>query len=384
MSRRWVGGFVTANYNPFRVPNAPVITSASIGDAQVTVSFSPPSNVGGSAITSYTVISSGGQVASGASSPITVTGLTNNTAYTFVVYATNSFGPGARSAPSSPVTPLGAVTATLFAWGGGGGGGWNYGNGGTGGAGGAATGTINLVSFNSGFIVIGGGGQAIRNDVYSQSRPTGGGGLAGAYGYGGQGGGYTGLFIGSATQASAVLIAGGGGGGGWGASNYQGGGGGGTNGQAGSPVTRNGGGGTQSAGGSNSTGTGTSEVGQPLRGGDVLYAEYGGGGGGGGYWGGGGAAETGGGGGSGYINTTYVSSGVLTGASGSTPGDSANPLRGSYAVPGSGTGNGTQGVFIMRYPDTAPALSSTTGTVSVTVSGGFRTYTWTTAGTFTF
>jgi hypothetical protein len=58
-------------------------------------------------------------------------------------------------------------------------------------------------------------------------------------------------------------------------------------------------------------------------------------------------------------------------------------LRGSYAVPGTGTSNGSQGVFVMRYADSAPALSSTTGTVSVTVSGGFRTYTWTTAGTYT-
>lgn len=383
MPRRYQGSFMSGTYRPFLTPNAPTAVTASAGSAQATVSFTAPANTGGAPITSYTVISSAGHIATGTSSPITVIGLTNGTAYTFTVYAENTYGPGQRSIPSNSVSPIAAIIATLYAWGGGGGGGWNYGSGGTGGAGGAATGTIDLVTRTSGTIVIGGGGQAIRNDVYSQTRPTGGGGLAGAYGYGGQGGGYTGIFSGTPSQANAWLIAGGGGGGGWSGSNYQGGGGGGTNGQAGSPVTRNGGGGTQTAGGSNSTGTGTSEVGQPLRGGDVLYAEYGGGGGGGGYWGGGGAAETGGGGGSGYINTSVVSSGVLTAASGSTPGDSSNPLRGSYAVPGSGTGNGTQGVFIMRYSDSAPALSSTTGTVSVTVSGGFRTYTWTTAGTYT-
>jgi hypothetical protein len=40
-------------------------------------------------------------------------------------------------------------------------------------------------------------------------------------------------------------------------------------------------------------------------------------------------------------------------------------------------------VFILRYADSSPALTSTTGSPSVTVSGGFRTYTWTSAGSFT-
>src|SRR5690606_675094 len=72
-------------------PDAPTIGTATAGDGQVSVSFTAPADDGGSAITGYTVTSSpGGVTATGASSPITVTGLTNGTAYTFSVTATNA------------------------------------------------------------------------------------------------------------------------------------------------------------------------------------------------------------------------------------------------------------------------------------------------------
>ncbi|WP_193752879.1 Ig-like domain-containing protein, partial [Aureimonas ureilytica] len=75
------------------VPGAPTIGSASAGDAQASVTFTPPASNGGAAITSYTVTSTpGGLAATGASSPITVAGLTNGTSYTFTVTATNSAG----------------------------------------------------------------------------------------------------------------------------------------------------------------------------------------------------------------------------------------------------------------------------------------------------
>ncbi len=87
-------------------PGAPVSATAIGGDAQATVSFSPPSSDGGSPITTYTVTSSpSGITATGAASPILVPGLVNGTPYTFTVTATNAVGTGPPSAPSNSVTP---------------------------------------------------------------------------------------------------------------------------------------------------------------------------------------------------------------------------------------------------------------------------------------
>ncbi len=87
------------------VPDAPTGVKAVAGNAQATVSFSAPALIGGSPIISYTVTSSPGNItATGASSPITVTGLTNGTAYTFTVRATNAIGTGPASAASNRVT----------------------------------------------------------------------------------------------------------------------------------------------------------------------------------------------------------------------------------------------------------------------------------------
>jgi hypothetical protein len=41
-------------------------------------------------------------------------------------------------------------------------------------------------------------------------------------------------------------------------------------------------------------------------------------------------------------------------------------------------------VVIIRYPDSYAAATSTTGSPTITVSGGYRTYTFTGNGTITF
>ena len=88
------------------VPGAPTSVSAVASDASATVSFSAPASTGGAAISSYTVTSSpGGLTASGTGSPLTVSGLSNGTDYSFIVSASNIAGTGPASSPSNTVTP---------------------------------------------------------------------------------------------------------------------------------------------------------------------------------------------------------------------------------------------------------------------------------------
>jgi len=92
-------------YNFIDVPSSPRNVSAVAGVASAVVSFTAPVSDGGSAITSYTVTSSPGNfVETGSSSPITISGLSNNTSYTFTVVANNAAGSSVSSSASSPKT----------------------------------------------------------------------------------------------------------------------------------------------------------------------------------------------------------------------------------------------------------------------------------------
>jgi hypothetical protein len=117
---RYPAGFISAFYNPLQNPDAPTIGTATAGSGSASVTFTAPSNVGGGAITGFTVVSSpSGITGTGASSPITVSGLSNGTAYTFKVFATNSYGPSALSAASNSVTPVAPPSVIGQAYGGG-------------------------------------------------------------------------------------------------------------------------------------------------------------------------------------------------------------------------------------------------------------------------
>lgn len=92
---------------PATVPGAPTIGASTAGSASASVAFTAPASNGGSAVIDYTVTASpGGATATGTASPISVTGLTNGTAYTFTVRARNVVGSGTASAASNSVTPV--------------------------------------------------------------------------------------------------------------------------------------------------------------------------------------------------------------------------------------------------------------------------------------
>ena len=85
-------------------PGAPTLLSATPGNRQVSISFSPPASDGGLPITAYRANCSGTLFA-GTSSPLVVTGLVNGTAYVCNVQAQNLVGFGLPSA---------SLTATPF------------------------------------------------------------------------------------------------------------------------------------------------------------------------------------------------------------------------------------------------------------------------------
>lgn len=89
--------------------NAPTIGTATASTGSASVPFTAPSTSVGGPVFYYTALSNPGSVTvTGTSSPLTVTGLTNGTPYTFTVVGGNPTGLGPRSAASNSVTPIDA------------------------------------------------------------------------------------------------------------------------------------------------------------------------------------------------------------------------------------------------------------------------------------
>lgn len=87
------------------VPLPPTIGTASLTALTASVPFTGPNDFGDAAISTYTATSNPGSISvSSATSPISITGLTAATAYTFTVTATNSYGISNASSASNSVT----------------------------------------------------------------------------------------------------------------------------------------------------------------------------------------------------------------------------------------------------------------------------------------
>ena len=94
-------------------PTTPTIGSASAGSGSASVSFTPSTYIGKGTVTYIATSSPGSITGSNTASPITVSGLSDGTAYTFTVRAQTSYGVSSESSTSSnsatPVTPAGLV-----------------------------------------------------------------------------------------------------------------------------------------------------------------------------------------------------------------------------------------------------------------------------------
>ena len=269
------------------------------------------------------------------------------------------------------LNPMPSTVEYLVVAGGGGGGGAG---GGGGGAGGYRTATGYSVSSGStitvtvgaggyaGVATLYGNGYAGSDSVFGSITSSGGGGGATegvVAGSGGSGGGSGVQSNGANRQGSGTVGQGNNGGNG---GNPGGGGGGGGAGAVGVTATNNNG----AAGGdglqSSISGTATYYAGG---GGGASYNNPGTGGAGG---------NGGGGAGRGLSNQIGENGSSNTGGGGG----GGSKTTAQYG------GTGGSGIVIIRYPDTFIAATSTTGSPTITVAGGYRVYKWTSSGSITF
>lgn len=356
------------------LPGAPIIGTATLtGASTATVSYVAPDNNGGSVITSYTAVSTPGgitaKVNQAGSGVITVTGLSPNISYTFIVFATNANGNSRNSAPSNQIiTPAATLDVEYLVVAGGGAGGsdvYQDRAAGGGGAGGMRTGTLSSLTIATAYsVTIGGGGAGVTGDkgnngsnsVFSSITSTGGGGGAGH-------------------TSGADVPAGNGGSGGGSSSNA-------TAGARGTGIAGQG-----NNGGSTPNSQGGAGLTSSITGISLTYA------------GGGGAGNStytaGGGGGAG---STGVSGGTGGGAGGGgAGGTSSGAFNGTAGLPNTGggggggreaaSGNGGSGIVIIKIPSVYAVTVSAglTFTNNTTAVEGSRILSFTAGtGTVTF
>lgn len=335
------------------------VTLASTGDGTITYSIASGTLPSGITLNSSTGVLSG-----------TTPDVSTSTTYNFTLRSTdaqNQDTDRAFSLTIVPVDPTPTVQYLIVAGGGGS-------NGvGAGGAGGYRTSnSINVTPATEYVITVGAGAVANTNgsnSVFNSITAIGGGSGGwttdlGSQAYGRDGGSGGGGSYGSPYTAQTRP-------GGAGTAGQ------GNNGGTGTLWAGGGGGGAGGVGG-NATGSQGTAVGgaggvglQSSISGTATY--YAGGGGGGCYSSAIGPAGSGGNGGGG--NGAYSSS---------APGTNGTANTGGGAGGGWAAANGGSGIVIIRYTDNYSIPSATTGSPTVTVSGGYRTYKFTSSGSITF
>lgn len=106
---------------PAVTPGAPTLPGAVAGVKQATVSWTIPTNDGGTPIVDYTAVATPGgasaTVTGATATTVVVPGLLDGTSYTFVISARNGVGTGAPSVPTAAVTTLSATPIQIDAGG---------------------------------------------------------------------------------------------------------------------------------------------------------------------------------------------------------------------------------------------------------------------------